>query len=39
VETINQEVEKTAAGVIAIQMHMGQPMEVQVRNIKLKVQR
>jgi hypothetical protein len=39
VETINQEVEKTAAGVIAIQMHMGQPMDVQVRNIKLKVQR
>ena len=39
VETINQEVEKTDAGVIAIQMHMGEPMEVQVRNIKLKVVR
>ena len=39
VETIDQEVEKTGAGVIAIQMHMGQPMEVQVRNIKLKVLR
>jgi hypothetical protein len=39
VETINQEVEKTEAGVIAIQMHMGEPMEVQVRNIKLKVLR
>jgi hypothetical protein len=39
VETIDQEVEKTGAGVIAIQMHMGQPMEVQVRNLKLKVLR
>jgi hypothetical protein len=37
VETINQEVEKTDAGVLAIQVHMGPPMEVQVRNIKLKV--
>ena len=37
VETINQEVEKTDAGVLAIQIHMGPPMEVQVRNIKLKV--
>ena len=34
-----QATDKTAAGVIAIQMHMGQPMDVQVRNIKLKVQR
>ena len=36
VETINQEVDKTAAGVIAIQCHMGVPMEVQVRSIRLK---
>ena len=35
-ESINQKVEKTAAGVIAIQLHMGPPMEVQVRNIRLK---
>jgi|SRR5581483_684985 len=36
VETINQDVEKTAPGVIAIQAHMGEPMEVQVRSIRLK---
>jgi hypothetical protein len=36
VETINQEVDKTDAGVIAIQCHMGVPMEVQVRSIRLK---
>jgi len=36
-ETINQEVEKTTPGVIAIQLHMGEPMQVQIRNIKLKV--
>ena len=35
-ETINQEVEKTEAGVIAIQCHMGTPMEVQVRSVRLK---
>ena len=39
VETIDQQVEKTGAGVIAIQLHMGQPMEVQVRNLRLKVLR
>jgi hypothetical protein len=37
VETINQEVEKTAPGVIAIQLHLGEPMQVQVRSVKLKV--
>jgi hypothetical protein len=37
VETINQEVDVTAPGVIAIQLHMGEPMEVQVRNLRLKV--
>lgn len=37
VETLNQEVEKTESGVIAIQLHRGPAMEVQVRNIKLKV--
>jgi hypothetical protein len=37
VETLNQEVEKTDSGVIAIQAHRGPPMEVQLRNIKLKV--
>lgn len=37
VETINQDVEKTAAGVIAIQLHMGPAMEVRVRNVRLKV--
>ena len=36
VETINQEVEKTDAGVIALQAHMGTPMEVQVRDVRLK---
>ena len=36
VETINQEVETTAAGVLAIQAHMGEPMQVEVRSIKLK---
>lgn len=36
VETINQDVEKTAAGVIAIQLHLGEPMQVEVRNIRLK---
>jgi len=35
-ETLNQEVEKTGSGVLAIQAHMGQPMEVQVRSIRLK---
>jgi hypothetical protein len=35
-ETINQEVDKTGAGVIAIQLHRGPPMEVQLRNILLK---
>jgi hypothetical protein len=37
VETISQEVDKTAPGVIAIQAHMGTPMEVQVRTVRLKV--
>ena len=37
VETINQEVGKTDAGVIAIQVHRGPPMEVQLRNIRLRV--
>ena len=37
VETINQEVDTTAPGVVAIQLHMGEPMEVQVRNVRLKV--
>jgi 3-keto-disaccharide hydrolase len=36
VETINQEVDKTDPGVLAIQCHMGEPMEVQVRSIRLK---
>jgi hypothetical protein len=36
VETIDQEIEKTEAGVIAIQAHMGVPMEVQVRSVRLK---
>ena len=36
VETIRQEVDKTDAGVIAIQLHRGPPMEVQLRNIGLK---
>ncbi len=36
-ETINQEVETIAPGVIAIQLHMGDPMQVQVRDLKLKV--
>ena len=36
VETLNQEVDKTDRGVIAIQVHRGPPMEVQLRNIRLK---
>jgi hypothetical protein len=36
VETINQEVDVTDKGVIAIQMHMGPAMEVQVRNVRIK---
>lgn len=35
-ETLNLEVDKTGAGVIAIQLHRGPAMEVQVRNVKLK---
>lgn len=36
VETISQDVERTAAGVLAIQIHLGEPMQTEVRNIRLK---
>jgi hypothetical protein len=39
VETIRQEVDAMQAGVIAIQAHMGESMEVRVRNIRIKVLR
>ena len=36
-ETIDTTDDKAASGIIAIQLHMGEPMRVEVRNIRLKV--
>jgi hypothetical protein len=36
VQTIDTTDDKSANGVIAIQLHMGEPMRVEVRNIRLK---
>jgi hypothetical protein len=38
VETINQEVDNIGEGVIAIQVHRGPAMQVQVRNVRIKTQ-
>jgi hypothetical protein len=39
IKTISKDVDRTGSGVIAIQIHRGPPMEVQVRSIRLKVLR
>jgi len=36
VVTIDTHDEKTSSGVIGFQLHMGDPMEVRVRGIKIK---
>jgi len=37
VQTIDATDDKTASGIIAIQLHLGEPMRVEVRNIRLEV--
>ncbi len=37
VQTIDTTDDKAASGIIAIQLHMGEPMRVEARNIRLKV--
>ena len=39
VQTIDAKDDKAAGGIIAIQLHAGEPMRVEVRNIRLKVLR
>ena len=39
VQTIDAHDDKAKTGIIAIQLHMGEPMRVEVRNIRLKVLR
>jgi Domain of Unknown Function (DUF1080) len=37
VQTIDARDDKAASGIIALQLHMGEPMRVEARNIRLKV--